>query len=163
MGEIFDPMSLNKIQNRLRSNSYRHPMEFVADMRRIVTETYRYTAPKDPLIDLVGKLQSEFEMMFAKIDFQEDEIIPQIYSGLSEDDRFISKLLTAQNVMVNIQTELTKLIGDYIKIKKKDQKHREKTRQNGAGSTNGHGGNNKKIRENTTATPKSTKQSNQNS
>ena len=68
--EIYEPMSLSKIQNRLRSNSYRHPMEFAADMRRIVTETYRYTAPKDPLIDLAGKLQSEFEMMFAKIDFQ---------------------------------------------------------------------------------------------
>merc|ERR1712004_632095 len=73
-------------------------------MRRIVTETYRYTAPKDPLIELAGKLQSEFEYSFAKIDFQEDEIMPPIYSGLSEDDRFISKLLTAQNVMVNIQT-----------------------------------------------------------
>ena len=68
--EIYDPMSLSKIQNRLRSNSYHHPLEFAADMRRIVTETYRYTAPKDPLIELAGKLQSEFEMMFAKIDFQ---------------------------------------------------------------------------------------------
>jgi len=124
--EIYDPMSLSKIQNRLRSNSYHHPLEFAADMRRIVTETYRYTAPKDPLIELAGKLQSEFEMMFAKIDFQEDEIIPPIYSGLSEDDRFISKLLTAQNVMVNIQTELTSLIQDYIIIKKKDQKRKEK-------------------------------------
>merc|ERR1711884_401143 len=62
--------------------------------------------------------------MFAKIDFQEDEIMPPIYSGLSEDDRFISKLLTAQNVMVNIQTELTGLIQDYIIIKKKDQKRK---------------------------------------
>jgi len=124
--EIYEPMSLSKIQNRLRSNSYRHPMEFAADMRRIVTETYRYTAPKDPLIDLAGKLQSEFEMMFAKIDFQEDEIMPPIYSGLSEDDRFISKLLTAQNVMVNIQSELTRLIQDYIIIKKKDRKIKEK-------------------------------------
>ena len=52
--------------------------------------------------------------------------MPPIYSGLSEDDRFISKLLTAQNVMVNIQTELTGLIQDYIIIKKKDQKRKEK-------------------------------------
>ena len=52
--------------------------------------------------------------------------MPPIYTGLSEDDRFISKLLTAQNVMVNIQTELTRLIQDYIDIKKKDQKRREK-------------------------------------
>jgi len=128
--EIYEPMSLSKIQNRLRSNSYHHPLEFAADMRRIVTETYRYTAPKDPLIELAGKLQSEFEYMFAKIDFQEDEIMPPIYSGLSEDDRFISKLLTAQNVMVNIQTELTGLIQDYIIIKKKDQKRKEKKSNN---------------------------------
>jgi hypothetical protein len=127
-GEIYDPMSLSKIQNRLRTNSYRHPLEFAADMRRIITETYRYTTPKDPLVDLAGKLQSEFEMCFAKIDFQEDEVIPSIYAGLSEDDRFIGKLLTAQNTMVNIQTEFTRLIKDYIQIKKKDQKRREKNR-----------------------------------
>jgi len=127
-GEIYDPMSLAKIQTRLRTNSYRHPLEFAADMRRIVTETYRYTTPKDPLVDLAGKLQSEFEMCFAKIDFQEDEVIPSIYAGLSEDDRFIGKLLTAQNTMVNIQTEFTRLIKDYIVIKKKDQKKREKYR-----------------------------------
>ena len=73
--EIYEPMSLSKIQNRLRSNSYHHPLEFAADMRRIVTETYRYTAPKDPLIELAGKLQSEFEYMFAKIDFQVKQIL----------------------------------------------------------------------------------------
>lgn len=63
-------MSLSKIQSRLRSNFYHHPMEFATDMRRIITETYRYNQAKDPLIELAGKLQSEFEMMFAKIDFQ---------------------------------------------------------------------------------------------
>lgn len=63
-------MSLSKIQARLRTNSYGHPMEFAADMRRIITETYRYTQPKDPLVELAGKLQSEFEMMFAKIEFK---------------------------------------------------------------------------------------------
>ena len=67
--DLYEPMSLSKIQTRLRTNFYHHPMEFAADMRRIITETYRYTQPKDPLVDLAGKLQSEFEMMFAKIDF----------------------------------------------------------------------------------------------
>ena len=59
---------------------------------------------------------------------QEDEVIPSIYAGLSEDDRFIGKLLAAQNTMVNIQTEFTRLIQDYIVIKKKDQKRRGKNR-----------------------------------
>ena len=91
--------------------------------------------------------------------------MPAVYAGLSEDDRFMGKLLTAQNVMVNIQTNLTRLIQDYIQIKKKDQKRREKTRQNpgsnGGGSNNGQY--HQKIRENAmTTTPQKqiTKQSN---
>ena len=95
--------------------------------------------------------------------------MPAVYAGLSEDDRFMGKLLTAQNVMVNIQTNLTRLIQDYIQIKKKDQKRREKTRQNPGGNGGGGGGgsNNgqyhQKIRENAmTTTPQKqiTKQSN---
>ena len=58
---------------------------------------------------------------------QEDEIVPTIYSGLSEDDRFIGKLLAAQNFMMNIQTEVTKLIQDYMKIRQKDRKRKQKT------------------------------------
>ena len=69
---------------------------------------------------------------------QEDEVIPSIYAGLSEDDRFIGKLLTAQNTMVNIQTEFTRLIKDYIQIKKKDQKRREKNRGTSTVSGSGH-------------------------
>ena len=67
--ELYNPMSLHKVQARLKANGYNHPMEFADDVRRIITETYRYCAPKDPLIELAGKLQSEFEMMFAKIEF----------------------------------------------------------------------------------------------
>ena len=66
-------MSLHKVQARLKANGYNHPMEFADDVRRIITETYRYCAPKDPLIELAGKLQSEFEMMFAKIEFHVSE------------------------------------------------------------------------------------------
>lgn len=93
--------------------------------------------------------------------------MPAVYAGLSEDDRFMGKLLTAQNVMVNIQTNLTRLIQDYIQIKKKDQKRREKTRQNPGGNSGGGGSNNgqyhQKVRENAmTTTPQKqiTKQSN---
>lgn len=124
--ELYNPMSLSKVQSRLKSNGYNHPMEFADDVRRIITETYRYCTPQDPLIELAGKLQSEFEMMFAKIDYNEDEIVPTIYSGLSEDDRFIGKLLAAQNFMMNIQTEVTKLIQDYMKIRQKDRKRKQK-------------------------------------
>merc|ERR1711963_153945 len=63
---------------------------------------------------------------FFLVIFQEDEIVPTIYSGLSEDDRFIGKLLAAQNFMMNIQTEVTKLIQDYMKIRQKDRKRKQK-------------------------------------
>ena len=60
---------------------------------------------------------------------QEDEIVPAIYGGLSEDDRFIGKLLAAQNFMVNIQNEVTKLVQDYMRIRQKDRKLRIKNEQ----------------------------------
>merc|ERR1712045_878459 len=69
----------------------------------------------------------------SKISFlflQEDEIVPAIYGGLSEDDRFIGKLLAAQNFMVNIQNEVTKLVQDYMRIRQKDRKRRKLNEQN---------------------------------
>ena len=60
---------------------------------------------------------------------QEDEIMPAIYGGLSEDDRFIGKLLAAQNFMVNIQGEVTKLVQDYMRIRQKDRIIRNKNEQ----------------------------------
>jgi hypothetical protein len=45
-------------------------MEFADDMRRIVTETYRYCHAEDPLVTAAAKLQQEFEMLFAKINIQ---------------------------------------------------------------------------------------------
>ena len=78
---------------------------------------------------IFGQNPKIFEWILNKsLSFQENEIMPSVYTGLSEDDMFISKLLAAQNVMVNIQTELTSLIKDYIVIKKKDQIDRRITR-----------------------------------
>ena len=54
----------------MRNLMYSHPMEFADDVRRIVTETYRYCHPEDPLVTAAAKLQQEFEMLFAKINFQ---------------------------------------------------------------------------------------------
>ena len=54
----------------MRNLMYSHPMEFADDVRRIVTETYRYCHPEDPLVSAAAKLQQEFEMLFAKINFQ---------------------------------------------------------------------------------------------
>ena len=81
--ELYNPMSLHKVQARLKANGYNHPMEFADDVRRIITETYRYCAPKDPLIELAGKLQSEFEMMFAKIEFHVSEPLFSLFFVIS--------------------------------------------------------------------------------
>ena len=59
-----------QVQQRMRGLHYSHPMEFADDMRRIVTETYRYCHPDDPIVTAAAKLQQEFEMLFAKINFQ---------------------------------------------------------------------------------------------
>ena len=58
----------------MRNLMYSHPMEFADDVRRIVTETYRYCHPEDPLVTAAAKLQQEFEMLFAKINFQASRV-----------------------------------------------------------------------------------------
>ena len=58
----------------MRNLMYSHPMEFADDVRRIVTETYRYCHPEDPLVTAAAKLQQEFEMLFAKINFQASQV-----------------------------------------------------------------------------------------
>lgn len=65
-----EPMSLVRIQTKMRNLQYKHPLEFADDVRRIVTETYRHNSPGDPLVSAAGRLQQEFELAFAKINFQ---------------------------------------------------------------------------------------------
>jgi len=74
-----------QVQQRMRGLHYSHPMEFADDMRRIVTETYRYCHPDDPIVTAAAKLQQEFEMLFAKINFQV-RLLRQITNGCLVDD-----------------------------------------------------------------------------
>lgn len=79
--------------------------------------------------------------------------MPSVYSGLSEDDMFISKLLAAQNSMVNIQSELTRLIKDYINIKSKDKKRKEKKTNGSLSSASSNiSNNNKRKKQNSRST-----------
>lgn len=87
--ELQEPMSLLRIQTKMRNLQYKHPLEFADDVRRIVTETYRHCSPDDPLVSAAGRLQQEFELAFAKINFQvsqECKIIKYIVATLRESD-----------------------------------------------------------------------------
>ncbi len=56
----------------MQSGYYRHPLHFAGDIRRIVTETYRYGDPvSDPVqFSAAADLQHNFEVLFSKrVDF----------------------------------------------------------------------------------------------
>jgi hypothetical protein len=60
-----------RIERKLRTQQYKNYIEFASDMRQMFTETYKYNNPDSPMVTAAGKLQKEFEVRFAKINFQE--------------------------------------------------------------------------------------------
>ena len=60
-----------RIERKLRTQQYKNYIEFASDMRQMFTETYKYNNPDSPMVTAAGKLQKEFEVRFAKINFDE--------------------------------------------------------------------------------------------
>ena len=69
-GVLEDPMDLYKVQHRLQTDYYKHPIQFANDIRRIVSETYRYSNPTDPIIAKASDFQHNFELMFARVSYE---------------------------------------------------------------------------------------------
>jgi hypothetical protein len=108
-----------RIERKLRTNQYRNHNEFAMDMRQMFTETYKYNNPESPMVAAAGKLQQEFELRFAKINFEDRKLVrPSLLpQGLSEEEQFSAKLRSAQNFMRKIEAELKELIRDYHRMK----------------------------------------------
>lgn len=67
---VEDPMDLYKVQHRLQTEYYKHPIQFANDIRRIVSETYRYNNPTDPIFSKASDFQHNFELMFARVSYE---------------------------------------------------------------------------------------------
>ncbi len=52
-------------------------------MRQMFTETYKYNSPDSEIVTAAGKLQKEFEVRFAKMNFQDRKPGKLVYCNIS--------------------------------------------------------------------------------
>ena len=111
-----DSMDLYKVQQRLQNHTYSHPLQFANDIRRLVSETYRYHQSRDPLVEKASQLQHNFEILFARVDY-EPVPNPASFDSSADDDFYLTQLLTAQNQLITIQQNVTTLLNDLVRMK----------------------------------------------
>jgi hypothetical protein len=119
-----DPMDLYKIQSRLQTTYYRHPLHFANDFRRMITETYRF-AQTDSTVARASELQHMFEYRFSKIEFEPVDD-PSIYdsansTAASEEDSRLQQLSSVQSQISSIQDNVDTLLKNLVIIRKAER------------------------------------------
>lgn len=111
-------MCFGVIQDRMRSYHYTLSTEFANDVRRIVTETYRHAVnpEEDFKCKQAGKLLVEFERQFAA-NVKNDDEAAQTRAWAIQADPFIQKLVSAQDLIVSMNTGVDRLVQDYEVLK----------------------------------------------
>ncbi|KAI1886516.1 hypothetical protein AGOR_G00196560 [Albula goreensis] len=71
---IKHPMDLGTIKMKLESRQYRDPQEFAADVRLMFSNCYKYNPPDHDVVAMARKLQDVFEMRFAKMPDEPEEV-----------------------------------------------------------------------------------------
>ena len=125
-GDRGELMDLYKVQQRLQNDCYRHPVQFANDVRRIVTECYRYCQPEDPLVSLASNLQHNFELLFARVVYE--TVDPRFLSGVSEDDTFIAQCQSMQTLVGDIKTNVDGLVRDYVVTRGNNNNNNKKSK-----------------------------------
>jgi len=114
-------MSFGVIQERMRSCHYTTSREFANDVRRIITETYRYAEnpEEDFKSQKASKLQREFERQFAVSvsSFSDEEEAQAARAWAVQADPFIQKLVSAQQLVASMNGSVDRLVSDYEVIK----------------------------------------------
>ena len=113
-----DPIDLYKIQSKLQAGYYRHPLHFANDFRRMITETYRYSATT-PMGERAAELQHQFELRFSRIDYEpvDDPSIYDDTSAAAEEESFLHQLSSATAQIAAIQENVTRLLKDSMLIR----------------------------------------------
>ncbi|XP_051940170.1 bromodomain-containing protein 4-like isoform X2 [Hippocampus zosterae] len=73
---IKHPMDLGTIKKKLDNRQYRDPQEFAADVRLMFSNCYKYNPPGHDVVAMARKLQDVFEMRFAKMPDEPEEVAP---------------------------------------------------------------------------------------
>ncbi|MBN3324210.1 BRD4 protein, partial [Atractosteus spatula] len=71
---IKHPMDLSTIKSKLESRQYRDAQEFAADVRLMFSNCYKYNPPDHEVVAMARKLQDVFEMRFAKMPDEPEEV-----------------------------------------------------------------------------------------
>uniref|UniRef100_A0A3Q2XEY1 Bromodomain containing 3a n=1 Tax=Hippocampus comes TaxID=109280 RepID=A0A3Q2XEY1_HIPCM len=71
---IKHPMDLGTIKKKLDNRQYRDPQEFAADVRLMFSNCYKYNPPGHDVVAMARKLQDVFEMRFAKMPDEPEEV-----------------------------------------------------------------------------------------
>ncbi|XP_076866111.1 bromodomain-containing protein 4 isoform X2 [Brachyhypopomus gauderio] len=71
---IKHPMDLTTIKDKLDMRQYRDAQEFAADVRLMFSNCYKYNPPDHEVVAMARKLQDVFEMRFAKMPDEPEEV-----------------------------------------------------------------------------------------
>uniref|UniRef100_A0A8C2G412 Bromodomain containing 4 n=1 Tax=Cyprinus carpio TaxID=7962 RepID=A0A8C2G412_CYPCA len=72
---IKHPMDLSTIKEKLENRQYRDAQEFAADVRLMFSNCYKYNPPDHEVVAMARKLQDVFEMRFAKMPDEPEEML----------------------------------------------------------------------------------------
>ncbi|XP_059415410.1 bromodomain-containing protein 4 isoform X5 [Carassius carassius] len=72
---IKHPMDLSTIKDKLENRQYRDAQEFAADVRLMFSNCYKYNPPDHEVVAMARKLQDVFEMRFAKMPDEPEEML----------------------------------------------------------------------------------------
>ncbi|TTL72960.1 Bromodomain-containing protein 4 [Bagarius yarrelli] len=71
---IKHPMDLTTIKEKLDNRQYRDAQEYAADVRLMFSNCYKYNPPDHEVVVMARKLQDVFEMRFAKMPDEPEEV-----------------------------------------------------------------------------------------
>ncbi|TRY74296.1 hypothetical protein DNTS_028726 [Danionella cerebrum] len=72
---IKHPMDLSTIKDKLENKHYRDAQEFASDVRLMFSNCYKYNPPDHEVVAMARKLQDVFEMRFAKMPDEPEEML----------------------------------------------------------------------------------------
>uniref|UniRef100_A0A3Q3D474 Bromodomain containing 4 n=1 Tax=Hippocampus comes TaxID=109280 RepID=A0A3Q3D474_HIPCM len=134
---IKHPMDLGTIKKKLDNRQYRDPQEFAADVRLMFSNCYKYNPPGHDVVAMARKLQDVFEMRFAKMPDEPEEValVPTPSSSASEsessagdsDQERQQRLAVLQEQLKAVHEQLAALSQPQVcKPKKKEREKKEK-------------------------------------
>uniref|UniRef100_A0A8C8JD13 Bromodomain containing 4 n=1 Tax=Oncorhynchus tshawytscha TaxID=74940 RepID=A0A8C8JD13_ONCTS len=82
---IKHPMDLATVKLKLDNRQYRDAQEFAADVRLMFSNCYKYNPPDHEVVAMARRLQDVFEMRFAKMPDEPEEMLASAPAPVSSD------------------------------------------------------------------------------